>query len=1030
MAVLAVLSTAPSLADGGVTYDNIARGDAGLDYTRVRSPQFVTVMDFARRSLDAPLSLDDRLLVPEITGGSPGVALLDADGDGDLDIYVSNGPGAANSLFSNQLAETGTVTFVDVAEAAGVAATDQDSAGVCFGDLDNDGDHDLVVLGRAADNRLFANHGDGTFSRIEASGIEGGGLWSSSCTLGDVDGDGLLDLFVANTAESEDDRWILAVPFALSQPNQLFHNDGGLAFSEISATSGIGDLTGLPPAFEDSRGTVTWAAAMVDIDLDGDQDILHADDQAAIPPAIAGGLDRGLLHVLINDGGGFFTDRPILNPPFQAGTWMGLALGDLDCNGTLDLHATNFGDYGLGALVGPAPLGLFATRWLLGTGDGTFTDPGVGDLVSTPFAWGNAIFDYDNDADLDIVSHGGLDTSFLIIADNPGTILRNQGCSAEFVLDRDAIPDDPACTDPAGQPLPGCTEHIRRNVRGVAVGDLDRNGFNDIVTVSDIVSAPPLPLIDSPNSFGTPVDETAFFVPVFAVTPDGGIVWTGLNPEPGDLAVELADGNRNGWAAVTVRGSIGLTSNGRVNRDGIGAVLSFTPSHGPTTMVPVTGGSSFLSQHSLERTFGLGAEAAFGTVEVLWPGGRPQSALSRAARRASDPARDPVQFRHGRSAAALQRLCQRGARRSTPGRGDRSAPEHASLAERDRRLPHRVGRFWMRSARGSAPAELVVMSWAGGWGQGLETAVSRPFAEATGIRVRHAFHIGLTLPPALTTALDNGERPPFDIVWSNGVPAMELAHRDLCEPLDEEDVPHLRRLSQRARPEGFSHWPMVLPYVVYYVLAYRDAVFPDGRPESWSVLMDPRHRGKIALYPGGNGIHPIAQVLGGGDVATIPHDMAACWDYLRRLRPQIGELDYSIGMGEMIRRGRLDICFRALTNAIAFRAEGLDVSWVAPREGVADTLDALWVPRHVPRDTAAWAKRYIDFALSEPVQRRWSEMLGVMPMHRDVEPPVILRREARLPRGPDDLSGVLHISEAVKLREAPVWERRFKEIFY
>ena len=408
LSLLATLSFATTLtlpclpvsADGGVTLQTL--NDPGLEYSRVRSPEFAAIQAIQLQSLDEPLPFPDILPAkPEMTGGFPGVVVWDYDGDGDQDIYAANGPGAANSLFQNQLAQTGSVSFVDVAAAAGLEATAQDSAGVCAGDLDNDGDPDLVVLGRHASNHLYENLGDGTFRLVAGSAVGVGDLWSSSCTLGDVDGDGLLDLFVANTAETFDGSWIYAVPFALNEHNQLFRNDGGLQFSDVSATAGVEVLGGLPAEFAGSA-TVTWATAMADLDRDGDIDIVHVDDQAGFPMARFGGIDRGLIHVLLNDGSGRFTDHPILGP-FQAGTWMGVDVGDLDCDGTLDLYVTNFGDYVNSALGAPPFLGLVASRWFLGGGDGTFTDVGTGALGSTGFGWGNAVFDYDNDADLDLL---------------------------------------------------------------------------------------------------------------------------------------------------------------------------------------------------------------------------------------------------------------------------------------------------------------------------------------------------------------------------------------------------------------------------------------------------------------------------------------------------------------------------------------------------------------------------------------------------------------------------------------------------
>lgn len=595
------------LADGGVTYHNIARDGAGLEFVKTPSPEAATARDVQEQSLEDPLGIAEFAQLPQMSAGYPGVAVWDYDGDGDLDLYVANGPGSPNSLFRNQLTETGSLTFADEALAAGVAATDQDSSGVCYGDLDNDGDHDLVVLGRHDENRLFENLGDGTFQRIHASGLEGGTRWSTSCSLGDVDGDGLLDLFVANSADASDAVWVFLEPFARNEHNQLFRNGGGLTFTDVSAAAGVEDLAGLDPAFAGSP-TVTWAVAMVDVDLDGDVDVVHADDQAGILPEAFGGIDRGLLHVLLNDGTGSFTDQVI----DEFGAWMGIAVGDLNCDGALDFHATNQGDYGTGLL------GLASTRWFLGAGDGTFADPGVGDLVATPFGWGNVIFDYDNDADPDVLFHGGLDAGQAVIADNAGAIQQNEGCTADFAADLDAIPDDPTCVDFTGRVVADCTEHIRRNVRGVAVGDLDRDGFQDVVTTANFISPPAMPLFPVPG-FGGPFDGTAFLLLQFSATSEG-LVWRGVPLAPGDLAVEINSGNDNGWAAFTLRGSIGLTSRGEVNRDGIGAVVSFTPEGGPTSMSPVTGGSSHLSQNSLERIFGLGS-AAGGTVEVLWPGG-------------------------------------------------------------------------------------------------------------------------------------------------------------------------------------------------------------------------------------------------------------------------------------------------------------------------------------------------------------------------------------------------------------------------
>jgi hypothetical protein len=601
---LVCLLTTPVLADGGVTFTDIATDPAsGIVFARTPSarvagrdaltlgPPIPNAEFFPRRATE----------MPQKAFGAPGVAVFDYDGDGDLDIYATNGPGGPNSLFQNQLRPTGQFRFVDMAAAAGVTATAQESSGVCFGDIDNDGDQDLYVLGLGEPNILFENRGDGTFRDITAdAGVAGDGRHAASCAMGDVNNDGRLDIVVGNTFDNWNHRrpvFIVGAHYPGMEHNYLFMNQGGNHFTDESAARGIENVSNM--AGPDLTGAAfTWAVALVDSDQDGDLDLWTADNQGILPRDPSEG--RGWIRLFQNDGTGHFTDITEAVGTTVPGSWMGIDFADFNCDSYMDFFATDLG------YIGNAP-----SQWFLGSATGVYTPSEAGDLILTPFGWGTSTFDYDNDGDSDIVWHGGDDILVVELDDNPGVVLTNEGaCSADFAWDQDALTRD----------------HRPRQVHGVAVGDLNGDGFEDIITIASHVVVPQFQFAAIPNILpqpsGSVFDDQATIELFFAANTNPGFR-TYLHPEilPGDLAVEInsAD-NGNGWAEVTTKGTVGLTRRGSVNRDGIGAVVKFTPEGGPTSTRPILGGSSYASQDALAANFGLGT-ARQGTVDILWPGG-------------------------------------------------------------------------------------------------------------------------------------------------------------------------------------------------------------------------------------------------------------------------------------------------------------------------------------------------------------------------------------------------------------------------
>ena len=610
VSIFIVSTQAGSARAQNVSFSDVS-ASAGINYSRVPSARNAAAVAFRLGSQSTPLTPLDIPSSPMRPSGIPGVALFDYDQDGDLDMYVTNGPGASNSLYSNQLKESGALQFIDVAASAFVELTASDNNGACFSDIDNDGDDDLFVVAHNGPNHLFENQGDGTFTDITAnSPFVSNGEGGNSCVFGDVNNDGAVDLYIARGYDLQS----LAACFdqtagtAKFQHNELYLNNGDNTFSDVSNTSGIKDMFNYPAG----NAGFTWSAALVDYDLDGDVDLFNTDDHCAAPVAKYGGIDRGYMQIWDNDGNGHFTNVTGLGQTVtednSSGSWMGISFGDYNHDGTLDFHTTNFGDWARQFVGSPYEIGDESSAWFYQNQAGTF-DREFGGLISTPFGWGTVSEDFDNDGDTDVVFHGALDLAFSGEATNNGATLINDG-SGTFSY-------DPAATS---------VEHNRRSVAGVAAGDMNNDGYVDIVSASseDYPAFVPLvPYAAAGIVRNSAFDPTAAFVPLFAETVmgSGQFVWTGLGGVDGGVTVEINNAEtNNGNVAVTALGTIGITSAGTVNRGGVGAMMFFTPKNQSTAMKPVAAGSSHVSADSLQQHFGLGTRNK-GTLEVLWPGG-------------------------------------------------------------------------------------------------------------------------------------------------------------------------------------------------------------------------------------------------------------------------------------------------------------------------------------------------------------------------------------------------------------------------
>jgi hypothetical protein len=363
---------------------------------------------------------------------SSGAAWGDVNGDGRPDLVVTRLEQPLQ-LYVN----LGGGRFRDEAAARGLDNRGETAIGVSFADYDNDGDPDLFVANGGAD-RLFRND-HGHFTDVTARAGVADAYDSMSAAWSDYDHDGRLDLYVTDYAHCLDPP---SRPLTY-EPDRLYHNDGNGRFTEVTGLLGPNATIG-----------AGFAAAWFDYNGDGWDDLYLANDFFGQQP------DRN--HLWRNDHGKGFTDVSVPSRSGRRMNTMGIAVGDYDRDGRLDLALSN----------------SYSNVLLRNQGDGTFTDMARTARVARTyqaagehgFTWGLEFADLNLDGWEDLYVGAGWLWALGWYGERP-YVLRNE----VFVNDRHGAFLD--LSAPSRADDPGTT-------RGVAVADYDRDGRLDVFVVN------------------------------------------------------------------------------------------------------------------------------------------------------------------------------------------------------------------------------------------------------------------------------------------------------------------------------------------------------------------------------------------------------------------------------------------------------------------------------------------------------------------------------------------------------------------
>ncbi len=491
LAVVGLLCTPvrASQAGGGVRFVDVTE-KSGITFKHISSPE-------------------KRYIVESMSGG---VALLDYDNDGWLDIFfvnsltvdlVKTSGKTKSALYHNN----GDGTFTDVAEKAGLSDVGW-GMGAAVGDYDNDGFDDVYVTCVGAD-RLYKNNGNGTFTDVTAKAGVSDPLWSAGAAFVDYDEDGDLDLFVSNYIEFDfnhlpefgKDKTCqykgVAVQCGprgmIGQGDALYQNNGDGTFTDVAKKAGVSD-----PEKYYGMGVICS-----DFDEDGLVDIFVANDST--PNFYYKNNGDGTFKEM-----GFSSGTAVDENGSEQGS-MGVTVADYDHDGKLDLFVTNFADQG--------------NVLYKNLGRNQFQDSSYAAKIAQAslvyVGWGTKFFDYDNDGWADIFVANGHVYPQLPDYRQRNLLYKNNrdGTFAEIGTQLGSI----------------FTE--KRAGRGVGFGDLDNDGDVDVV-INNLDGAPQILRNDGGN------ENNSIMVKTVGVKTNRGGVGARVKVVAGDMT--LVDEVRSG----------------------------------------------------------------------------------------------------------------------------------------------------------------------------------------------------------------------------------------------------------------------------------------------------------------------------------------------------------------------------------------------------------------------------------------------------------------------------------------------------
>jgi putative spermidine/putrescine transport system substrate-binding protein len=308
------------------------------------------------------------------------------------------------------------------------------------------------------------------------------------------------------------------------------------------------------------------------------------------------------------------------------------------------------------------------------------------------------------------------------------------------------------------------------------------------------------------------------------------------------------------------------------------------------------------------------------------------------------------------------------------------------------------------SAAGGKPAtkpeRLVVRAWGDPWSTNIEKYAGTVFTDETGIPVKYDLSDAGEAQTKVKQALDAGDRPPVDVVYTIQTLAYTASVQKLLRPLDPTVVTNFANLTKPGLPVEGTDYVNLYSYAMPVMYNPAETSFDEGT--SWAALADAKYKGGLYAGIGFQAmLYPYSKMLG-LDMAT--DDLTPVWDLIATLRPNISVVGDDTVFIESMKSGDAVIGSALVGDGLAVIDGGTDVKWVVPPEGAGLLADSMYVCAGIPDDVAYYGQVYINKVIDANIQSQWCAKVATVPTNKNAKPASFMQGDPAFPFTDEELA--------------------------